>query len=214
MKSFALLLASMVLVATASPVLAGQTSDENNSRSGPFIIGADISWIPEDEAAGAEYFDHGVKRDIFEILKERGFNYVRLRVFVNPKSTNGYARHMSEAFCDVAHTQAMARRAKAAGMGILLDVHYGDTWTSPGHQEKPVAWQPLDFPGLTNAVREFTREVVLALKTNGTQAAMVAVGNEISDGMLFPDGRRRFHFPPQPCWQACRSSSARPQPRA
>lgn len=190
MKSLKLFLASIVLLAAVVRGVAGQTPDGNNSRGGSFIIGADISWVPEDEAAGAEYFDHGVKRDIFEILKERGFNYVRLRVFVNPKSTNGYARHMSEAFCDVAHTLAMARRAKAAGMGVLLDVHYGDTWTSPGHQEKPVAWQTLDFPGLTNAVREFTREVVLALKTNGTPAAMVAVGNEISDGMLFPDGRR------------------------
>src|SRR5438067_672751 len=65
----------------------------------PFLIGADISWIPEDEAAGATYVDHGVQRDIVAILKDHGFNAIRLRMFVDPKSDRGYARSMPEAFC-------------------------------------------------------------------------------------------------------------------
>src|SRR5437667_6993024 len=52
------------------------------ARTGPFIIGADISWVPEDEAAGATYFDHGVQKDIFTIFKDHGFSYIRLRIFV------------------------------------------------------------------------------------------------------------------------------------
>jgi arabinogalactan endo-1,4-beta-galactosidase len=75
-------------------------------------------------------------------------------------------------------------------MGILLDIHYGDTWTSPGHQDKPVAWQNYNFEQLTQAVREFTHRCIYELKTNGTPADMVQIGNEISDGMLFPVGRR------------------------
>ena len=43
MKHFALLLASVIIATAASPVLAGQTPDGNNSRGGLFIIGADIS---------------------------------------------------------------------------------------------------------------------------------------------------------------------------
>src|SRR2546421_8349865 len=91
------------------------------ARTGPFIIGADISWIPEDEAAGATYFDKGVQKDIFQILEDHGFNYIRLRIFVDPSSPRGYARNMPEAFCDLPHTLAMAKRMKAAGMGFLLD---------------------------------------------------------------------------------------------
>jgi len=162
----------------------------SSARTGPFILGADISWVPEDEADGAEYYDHGVRKDIFEILKAYKFNYVRLRVFVDPGSTNGYARRRSEAFCDLEHTKAMAKRAKAAGMGILLDIHYGDTWTSPGHQEKPVAWKDMTFAELQGAIHGFTYRAIDELKKNGTPANMVQIGNEISDGMLFPDGRR------------------------
>lgn len=181
-------LALAALVFLQSAVFAADTNV--NSRTGPFILGADISWIPEDEADGAEYFDRGVKKDIFEILKEYKFNYIRLRLFVNPASSNGYARRRSEAFCDLEHVQALAKRAKAAGMGILLDEHLGDTWTSPGHQEKPVAWRNYDFQQLTHAVHDWTHRAIYEMKTNGTPADMIEVGNEISDGTLFPDGRR------------------------
>jgi arabinogalactan endo-1,4-beta-galactosidase len=181
---------SLLALCLVAPAFAGVTPDDRNSRGGPFILGADISWVPEDEAAGAEYYDHGVKKDIFQILKENNFNCVRLRLFVSPQSTNGYARGMSEAFCDIEHVKAMAKRARTVDMGVLLNVHLGDTWTSPGHQDKPVAWRELDFPELTNAVRKFTRDSVAALKADGTTPDMVAVGNEITDGTLFPDGRR------------------------
>ena len=83
----------------------------------------------------------------------------------------------------------MAKRIKAADMGFLLDFHYSDTWASPGKQFKPLAWQNLSFPELTETVRTYTRTVVQALKDQGTPPDMVAVGNEVTDGMLFPDGR-------------------------
>jgi arabinogalactan endo-1,4-beta-galactosidase len=43
---------------------------------------------------------------------------------------------------------------------------------------------------LKRAVQDFTRRAIYELGTNGTPAGMVQIGNEISDGMLFPDGRR------------------------
>ena len=189
MKSILTRFAATILVFLATSAFAADTNVVKNSRIGQFILGADISWIPEDEADGAQYFDHGVRKDVFEILHDYGFNYIRLRLFVNPASTNGYARRRSEAFCDLEHTKALAKRAQAAGMGLLLDIHYGDTWTSPGHQEKPVAWKDYDFQQLTQAVYDFSHRAIYEMKTNGTPANMVQIGNEITDGMLFPDGR-------------------------
>lgn len=171
-------------------VHASPAQADRNSRNGPFILGADISWVPEEEAEGAQYYDHGVRKDIFTILKEYKFNYVRLRLFVNPGASDGYAAGLSQNFCDLAHVEAMAKRAKAAGMGILLDIHYSDTWTSPGHQKKPLAWQHLSFPELTKAVHDFTYHAIKSLKDQGTPVNMVQIGNEISNGMLYPDGSR------------------------
>jgi beta-galactosidase/arabinogalactan endo-1,4-beta-galactosidase len=175
---------------SAAVFAADATVTNKNSRTGPFILGTDVSWAPEDEADGAEYYDHGVRKDIFEILKDYKFNYIRLRLFVDPGAPDGYAAHRNEAFNDLAHVEAMAKRAKAASMGILLDIHYSDTWSSPGHQKKPLAWGNLDFSGLTKAVHDFTYKAIKGLKDNGTPANLVQIGNEVSDGMLFPDGRR------------------------
>lgn len=182
--------ALLFILALVGRPSAAQTNANKSSRSGPFILGADVSWVPEDEADGAQYFDHGVRKDMFQILHDYKFNYIRLRLFVNPSSSNGYARSRSEAFCDLDHVKALARRVKAYGMGLLLDIHYGDTWTSPGHQDKPVAWRDYDFEHLKQAVHDFTHKAIYEMKTNGTPADMVQIGNEISDGMLFPDGRR------------------------
>src|SRR5262249_45439013 len=87
------------------------------TRKTPYILGADVSWIPEDESQGAEYFDRGVKKDIFEILKAYRFNYVALRIFVNSRAPGGYSRR---GFCDLENTKKMAKRIKAAGMGFLI----------------------------------------------------------------------------------------------
>jgi arabinogalactan endo-1,4-beta-galactosidase len=155
------------------------------ARDQPFILGADISWIPEDEAAGVQYFDRGVRKDIFDILKQYKVNYVRLRIFVDPR--NGYSRNGG--FCDLEHTKAMAKRIQQAGMGFLLDFHYSDTWADPEHQDKPVAWRAMSVDQLEKAVADHTREVLVALKAQGTMPQMVQIGNEITHGMLWPEGR-------------------------
>ena len=115
-------------------------------RTEPFILGADISWLPQREAAGWTFYDAGVRKDALQILKDRKFNYIRLRIFNDPKASGGYS---AQGFCDLDHTLAMAKRVKAAGIKLLLDFHYSDTWADPGHQSKPAAWSGLDFPALT-----------------------------------------------------------------
>jgi arabinogalactan endo-1,4-beta-galactosidase len=183
-------LLSIVLTSQAS---AGPTTQPFH-RAGPFLIGADISWVQEDEANGSVFHDHGIKKDIFKILKDHGFNAIRLRVFVEPGAARGYAATSREPYCDLAHTLAMAERAHDAGMALLIDLHYSDTWADPGKQAKPAAWEHLDFPALRQAVHDFTFKVLTALKRQGTLPQMVQIGNEITNGMLWPDGRATEHF--------------------
>ncbi len=150
-----------------------------------FILGADISWVQEQEDQGTRFSDHGEQEDILIILKDYGFNWIRLRVFANPQAPQGYS---NKGYCDLDHTLAMAKRIKAVDMGFLLDFHYSDTWVDPGHQVKPAAWADLHGAELEKAVHDHTRAVVAALKKQGTTPDMVQIGNEISNGFLWPDG--------------------------
>jgi arabinogalactan endo-1,4-beta-galactosidase len=169
-----------------------------DARTGPFILGADISWIPEREAAGTRYSDNGVQKDIFQILKDHQFNYIRLRIFNNPAAPSGgsvettgavYSGYSPQGYCGLAPTKAMALRIKAAGMKFLLDFHYSDNWADPSKQYKPHAWANADFSRLTDSVRRYTTVVLTELKNQGTLPDMVQVGNEIVGGMIWPDGR-------------------------
>ncbi len=150
------------------------------------MLGADISFLPELEARGIKFSDKGVEKDAIEILKDHGFNYVRLRVFQNPSLPAGYSP--GKGFCDLPHTLAMAKRVKAAGMKLLLDFHYSDYWADPGKQFKPEAWKSLDFAALKKTLYDYTRDVMLQLKGQGTTPDMVQVGNEINHGIVWPDG--------------------------
>ncbi len=177
-------------VVVASSVSCCAAAQEPTSTP-PFIIGADISWVQQQEDEGVRFSDQGSEKDILDILKAHGFNWIRLRVFQNPKAQNPKAQkgYSAKGYCDLPHTLEMAKRVKAAGMGLLLDFHYSDTWADPGKQFKPSAWADLHGKDLEQAVRDHTREVISALKKRGTLPDAVQIGNEISNGMLWPDGK-------------------------
>jgi beta-galactosidase len=150
------------------------------------MLGADISFLPQLEARGVKFSDGEKERDAIEILKDHGFNYIRLRIFNNPARDSGYSP--GRGFCGLEHTKTMAKRAKKAGLKVLLDFHYSDTWADPGKQFKPAAWRGKSFPELKQAVYDYTKEVMHALKDQGTPPDMVQVGNEINHGMIWPEG--------------------------
>ncbi|HUB61821.1 MAG TPA: beta-galactosidase GalA [Puia sp.] len=153
------------------------------------MLGADISFLPELESRGAKFSDDKGQRDAIEILKDHGFNYVRLRIFNNPARDSGYSP--GKGFCDLTHTVRMAKRVKALGMGFLLDFHYSDYWADPGKQFKPAAWRGEDFRGLEQSVYDYTKMVMDSLKAAGALPDMVQVGNEINHGMIWPEGSIR-----------------------
>ncbi|HEY1114594.1 MAG TPA: beta-galactosidase GalA [Chitinophagaceae bacterium] len=153
------------------------------------MLGADISFLPQLEARGIKFQDKGVQKDAVQILKDHGFNYVRLRLFHNPAADSGYSP--KEGFCDMNHTLQMAKRVKAAGMKLLLDFHYSDYWADPEKQYKPSAWKGLSFPVLKDSLYKYTRSVIRALKAQGTTPDMVQVGNEINHGIIWPEGHVR-----------------------
>ena len=138
-----------------------------------------MSEIPEVEAAGGHYSYHGKREDPFVMMREAGWNFVRFRIWNDPKG----------GWCDKAHTLALAKRAAAQNFKISLDFHYSDWWADPGKQNKPSAWKALPFNKLVKATRDYTFDVVSAMIAQGTPPYMVQVGNEITAGMLWPDGK-------------------------
>ncbi len=150
------------------------------------IIGADISFVPQEEARGKKYSENGVEKDVLGILKSNNFNWIRLRLFVDPTAEKGYSK---DGFCGLEKTLEMAKRIKASGMKFLLDFHYSDTWADPGKQFIPASWQKNSGSGLEGQVYKYTSEVVKRFIDEGVRPDMVQVGNEINNGMIWPQGK-------------------------
>ena len=155
-----------------------------------FYNGADISEVQEYERNNTKFYDvNGKESDIFTILKNHGFNSIRLRTFVSPKAKYGYAAsgcgHDSEAYGDKDHVVAFAKKVKAAGMGLLVDIHYSDVWADPGKQIIPERWRNVNNANaMADSVYAYTKDLMIALKNAGATPDMVQVGNETTPGIL------------------------------
>ena len=148
-----------------------------------FSKGGDISWVPQMEATGYKFLnENGQEEDILKILKDHGMNTVRLRTWVNP-SGDPQSGH-----CSAGETVAMAIRCKQAGLRIMINFHYSDSWADPGKQNKPAKWKDLPFNLLKDSLHNYTADVMTKLKQAGITPEWVQVGNEIPGGLLWPEG--------------------------
>ena len=163
------------------------TSEDEDSRDAgtdlwfdlpDFIQGADLSFTNEMEDCGATFTNNQEVTDPFSLFASLGTSMARVRLWHTPDS--GYSN-----LDDVIQS---SRRAKEAGMAVLLDFHYSDTWADPGNQQLPAAWADLDEAALQQVVYDYTQETLLTLEDAGLLPEMVQVGNEVSHGMLWPIG--------------------------
>lgn len=168
-RSFARALSLIALIAVCSMSAPAQQ----------FVVGADVSFLAQAEQQGIVFKEDGHPKPVLQILKDHSYNWVRLRLFVHPTDLPN----------DLPYTIALAGRAKALGFHFLLDLHYSDTWADPGKQYVPLAWKNMNHKQLTQQVFAYTRDTIAAFRNAGVAPDMVQTGNEITNGMDWPDGK-------------------------
>ena len=140
-----------------------------------YFFGADIT---DQEPAPAAAMDN-----LLSQMKSNGFNFVRLRTFVNPRASDGYDQ--TSGYDDITHTAAFGAQVKAAGMGLLVDFHMSDNWADPGKQCVPVDWQGYtNITALSTALHDYVKSSITSLIAGGARPDMVQIGNETTPGML------------------------------
>jgi len=82
-----------------------------------FILGADISWVQQQEDEGTRFLRRGRAEDMFAILKGAEFNWIRLRIFYNPHAPPPYSPGYWTSVCA---TLSVASRI-AYGLRIVED---------------------------------------------------------------------------------------------
>ena len=149
-----------------------------------FIKGFDVSTLLEVENCGGRFYDHGVKKDALEILKSYHGNWIRIRVWNDPYSN--YGEPYGAGNCDLENMVKLAKRVKKAGFEWLLCLHYSDFWADPGKQYLPKVWEGKSIEELEQAVYDYTKQVLAICKQEDIMPGMVQVGNELSNGLMWP----------------------------
>ncbi|NUT46442.1 MAG: hypothetical protein HOV94_03845 [Saccharothrix sp.] len=152
------------------------------------VLGADLSWV--DDHQDRQYWvnplaaDRGAGPHLLDVVKDRGVEYSRLRIFNEPRD-EGTGLPTAVPRQGPERSLASARWIGQRGMGLGIDFHYADSWADPAKQPKPRAWAGLGFEELTGAVYDFTADYLRQLIRQGTTPDKVAVGNEIINGFLY-----------------------------
>jgi arabinogalactan endo-1,4-beta-galactosidase len=135
-----------------------------------YAVGADVSFLAQAEKDGVVFKDSGSPKPGLEILKDHGYNWVRLRLFHTPDKLPN----------NLEYTIALARNAKKLGSKFLLDYHFADDWADPGKQPIPKAWLGKSHQQLVQAVFEYTRDTIAAFRNAGVLPDMVRLATRSS----------------------------------
>jgi arabinogalactan endo-1,4-beta-galactosidase len=154
-----------------------------------YAMGADLSFLKQAEDRGTVFQENMSSR----VWRSSGITATtgsgcgssihprcfRLRLFHTPTllpNNLGYAI-------------ALAQSAKKHGFKFLLDYHYSDSWADPGKQFIPKAWEGTSHAQMVNALFQYPRDTTAAFLDAGVPPDMVQIGNEITNGMLWPDAK-------------------------
>ena len=148
------------------------------TQSNQFMKGVDLSILKQVEDNGGLFYDNGNQIDPIQEFNSKGINTVRLKIWHNPLLN----------YNDLGSVLEIAERVKNAELDLLLDFHYSDTWADPSNQNKPAAWENLNFETLCDSIEQYSRYVITKLKNQNTLPKYVQIGNETDCGFLWPDG--------------------------
>ena len=130
-----------------------------NNFNNSLAKGVDVGSLISLENAGVTFYNfNGQKDDLFNVLQQAGVNYIRLRVWNDPY--NAKMQTYGGGVSDEANLIALAKRAQAHGMAILMDFHYSDFWADPATQLVPKAWSNEDPATMQQSVYNYTKKVL------------------------------------------------------
>jgi len=147
-----------------------------------FETGGDMSELTwEQNSEGVTFRDpNGVAIDPIAYAKLQHSTCIRLRLLVD-----GGSGVLGQS---ISYDIALAQRAKNNGLHVILDLFYSNNWCDPSQQTPPSEWASYTYAQMSTAVYNWTKSALTQFKNANCLPDYVQVGNEISNGMLWPVG--------------------------
>lgn len=164
--------------------------------SSDFIKGVDVSSYITLADSGVVFYNYaGEQLDstgFFKLFADAGANYVRIRIWNDPKNAAG--EYYGGGNNDITTAVTICSQIQAYNtqygdnMKVLIDFHYSDFWVDPDKQKAPKAWQSMTLDEKTAALKTFTQESLATIAATGIEIGMVQIGNETNNGICGETG--------------------------
>ena len=149
------------------------------------ILGIDPSSYIELLEKGPVYTVGGEKVDPLSYFHDKnGVTVMRLRIWVDPYDENG-APYLGGTN-DLKKTLLLAHMGADRGYDLHLDFHFSDFWVDPAKQFIPKSWRGLSVEDMGKALKRHVLDTLHAFKKEHLPLKSVQIGNEITNGMLWP----------------------------
>ena len=150
-------------------------------------LGIDTSTYFEVLEKNIKYYKNNVEVDPLKEFRKNGVKYFRIRLWNNPYSLDG--KPYLGGTCDLANFIKLSKLALSLGYEILLDFHFSDFWVDAGKQFLPKAWEGLSYNELKLELKNYVFDTLTKIKNEGINIAQIQIGNEITNGFLWPYGK-------------------------
>ncbi len=174
------LLTIALMLSAAIAAAQGTQTPQHLPFENPYAFGLDLSFVKQAEDRGRVFYDiDGTQKPAWQIFRDHGYNWARLMI-CNEPSTLGQ---------DLNYVVAGAKKLKEYGYHFALDFMLSDGWANPMTQPTPSKWRNMTHEQRVEALYDFVHNAIETLRAEGVMPEIVHVGNEISNGMLWPDAR-------------------------
>ncbi len=160
-------------------------------------LGIDASTYFEVLEKGPHYSYEGKEIEPLSFLHDHnGVSIMRIRLWLDPYDKDGHPYHGGTN--DWPTFLKLAKLANKDGYSVMLDFHYSDFWCDPSKQTMPKAWAGLSVDEVSDKLYQYTVETLKKCVKEKLDISYIQVGNEITNGMLWPLGKLVWHNDKEP----------------
>lgn len=150
-------------------------------------LGVDLSTYREVLTKNKSFYLDGKEVNPLDVFRKNGVSLARIRLWNDPYDEN--SKPYLGGTCDLKNFIELAKMQQSRGYEIVLCLHYSDFWADPGKQYLPKAWRTVAPCLLAKKLYRYTLKTLRKIKKEGINIAFVQIGNEITNGMLWPHGK-------------------------
>lgn len=153
-----------------------------------FIKAADLTSLLAMKKDGLSLFRFdGSKSDALSILKEQGFNYIKLSQMVYPYDVLGQS--YGAGISDLDSNIELAKDVSEFNMNVILDLTLSDFFTNSLVQTTPETWSNLSRSDLNKTVSVYAKTTIDRYLEKGVKPKIIEIGSGLNHGLLWPLGK-------------------------